>query len=320
MNKPRYRNKPIARVESLAKALKIDSNQLLYLANHANSFYHLHKRIEKPDGSFREVYSVRQELKIIHQTIVKGIFHQVYFPDYLQGAIKDHERPRSHIKAASLHASPSILVNIDISNFFPSLRSEMIFKLWKQFFNFSEPVAELLTKLTTLNGFLPQGAPTSPGLANLIFWDIEPKLVSKLQENRFKYTRYIDDIAISSKDFIEMHDLQAVLGDIFGMFANKGVKVNRKKLDISTSGHRMEVLKQIVNSGVPTLPRHERNRIRAAVHECKKSYLQDCGSEDYKKLWNSTIGRVNYLIVFHRNEAKGYLKCLETIHPKQTTL
>ena len=216
MDKPRYLKKPIGSIDSLSKALSKDKKRLISLADEADSFYYLHEKREKPDGTFREIYAAKSELKVLQKSIHERLFSNVDFPYYLQGGIKDIIIPRSHIKAVKFHKNAKLLVSMDISNFFPSLTSEVVFDIWKRFFNFPAPVAQLLTKLTTFNGTLPQGASTSQDLANLAFWDRESDVVDKLQRNGFKYTRYVDDVTVSSTTYIEMKELSPIFENIFG--------------------------------------------------------------------------------------------------------
>lgn len=315
MDKPKYQKRPIGRIDSLARVLSVDKDYLACLADQADSFYYLHKRLKKADGSFREIYGVKPELKSLHNRINRKIFFNIYFPHYLQGSIKDPDSPRNPIKAASVHINALQVVNIDIKNFFPSLSSMVIFDIWKRFFNFSEPVAEVLTKLTTFKGSLPQGASTSPSLANLAFWDRESAVVDRLQRKGFKYTRFVDDVTVSSENYTAMNDLEPIFESIFGMFSSKGVKPNRKKINISTSGHRMSVHNLNINADTPTIPSKKRSQIRAAVKDCEKKYPTHNQSEAYEKLWASTMGRVNFLNQLHTSQAKSYRERLEAVRP-----
>jgi hypothetical protein len=99
------------------------------------------------------------------------------------------------------------------------------------------------------------------------------------------------------------------------MFRSKGVKPNRNKIEISTSGHSMLVHNLNINNGVLTIPKAERSRIRAAVKECEIRYLELNKSEAYGKLWRSTKGRVVYLSQFHPADAQSYLERLQVVRP-----
>jgi hypothetical protein len=204
---------------------------------------------------------------------------------------------------------------MDISNFFPSLKEDKIFDVWKRFFNFPDSVAGLLTRITTFNGALPQGAPTSPGLANLAFWDVEDIVVNELTQNGFKYTRFVDDVTVSTTSYVPMQDLAPIFANIFDMFYKKGVKPNRNKIDISTKGHGMLVHNLNIDAGIPTIPNSERKRIRAAVKECETKFPGQSQSEEYERLWKSTIGRVAFMSQLHRDEAQTYNERLQAVKP-----
>ena len=77
-----------------------------------------------------------------------------------------------------LHVQAKTVVNLDISSFFESVSHVQVRRLWQHFFDFPPEVADLLTALTTYKGHLPRGAPASSYLGNLIFWDLEPQLVT----------------------------------------------------------------------------------------------------------------------------------------------
>jgi hypothetical protein len=315
MEKPHYTKSPIGYVESLARAISIDKDELVRLAEQADLFYYLHERKAKPNGSYREIYGVKDRLKSVQQKIVRSIYNNVSFPKYLQGSIKDKVTPRSHISNAQLHVNVRVLVHMDISNFYPSVHKEIIFDIWMRFFNFPADVAQILTKLTTYQGFLPQGAPTSSGLGNLVFWEREHEVLSELQELGFAYSRYVDDISVSTDKFIDMSKLATVFSLVFGMFRSRGVDSNRNKIDISTSGYAMTVHNLNVNGKVLTIPKDERGRIRAAVKECENKAKESRFIEEYEALWSSTYGRVMYMKQLHSSKAQSYLVRLEIIRP-----
>lgn len=310
-----YSKRPIGYIETLAKALSIETDELIRLAHQADSFYYLHKRIEKPDGSHRDIYGVKNVLKVIQQRIVRRIYNNVYFPQYLQGSIKDTDIPRSHISDAALHLNSRVLIRMDISNFYPSLLRGVILDIWKRFFNFPEDVALTLTQLTTYHGFLPQGAPTSPGLGNIAFWEEEPRIVYELREEGFEYSRLVDDISISTRQVVKIPELAPIFGRVLGMFRSKGVKPNRNKIDIATSGHSMIVHNLNVNGAILTITNREQSRIRAAVKECEDAARESRFELEYEALWRSVWGRVMYLNQLHPRLASGYLARLELTKP-----
>jgi reverse transcriptase-like protein len=213
------------------------------------------------------------------------------------------------------HTSQRVIFSEDVSNFFSSIKSEDVFKMWKFLFHFPDDVADTLTKLTTYNGFVPQGAKTSSYIANLIFWETEPRLEEKLKEKGFIYTRYVDDIKESTSRYVSNNDKNFVTSETYKMFLSIGVVPNRKKREVVTNSKRMIVHNVNVNSRKPTLSKNERNNIRAAVKQCEMIARQDRSSESYRKLYNSTSGRVSKMSRLHKTSAQKYRERLRQIRP-----
>jgi hypothetical protein len=310
-----YTKAPIGKVSSLARALSVKKPQLICLSDEADKYFYLLKSLEKPDGTRRNIYAVREPLKTIQQVINSRIIRHVSFPLYLQGSIRDRKNPRGYIADAQLHVSKRLIVRIDIENFFPSVDQNLVHCIWKRFFHFPDHVARILTRLTTYNGFLPQGAPTSPGLANLVFWDMEQSLYEELNRLGFCYSRYVDDITISTNEYTKISQLNSIFSKVFGMFAYKGVSPNRSKTDISTRGHPLKVHGLNVNLDRPTMPAKERSKIRAAVKECEAAFTIDRQDDEYESFWMSTYGRVQCMLSLKCSEASSYKSLLELVRP-----
>ena len=172
--KPSYLcDEPIRNFAALARALRLEEVVLQDAAVMANSSY---RRVVPAPGSTRETFDALGILKVIHRRIKDKIFAKVQFPDYLQGSVKH----RDYVSNARKHTNQKILICEDVKKFFPSVQAGNIEDVWCAFFAFSQPVAKLLTQLTTKDGSLPQGAITSSYLANLVLWRDEPLLHAKM--------------------------------------------------------------------------------------------------------------------------------------------
>jgi len=318
VNRPCFDGKPIASIASLARALRIHQRQLTWVIDHADQLYReLPPRI-KPDGSFRQLFNPAAQLKEIQRRINRYIFSRVSFPIYLQGGIRDKKDPRHCRVNAMLHSGAKIIVNEDISGFFPSITGQQVRNIWQYFFCFPPGIAAALTRLTTHHGQLPQGAPTSSYLANLALWKHEPATVDALSRKGIRYSRYIDDITLSSACFQNNNGKTDMVAGIRSMCDKNNFLVKRSKHRIESSGQPMRVNNLQINHGV-TLPKKERARIRAAVRSCEIHAAQDQASKEYKTIFNSTRGRVNHLRQLHRNEARLLLLRLDTCTPIQHT-
>jgi len=312
--KPRY---SIESIDILATVLGLAPQELTSLSSSAQNYYRPNRPKEKPDGRFRQTYKVLPPLDNVQQNIKKNIFYDVYFPSYLLGGIRDVENPRDYVKNASLHAQNKIFLKEDIYNFFPSIRAVLVFDIWKSFFCFPIELCKLLTNITTFKGFVPQGASTSQYLANLVFWEKEPELEHNLSHNGCVYSRYFDDITISSKEKILPAGLKQITEMVYQMLFSLRFRPKRKKRKVMTLRNRVHIHNLNINSGKPTLSRTERREIRNAVHECEVAASIDLDPQIYEKLYNSVRGRVAHLKRFHPSQAKQYIERLELIKPEK---
>ena len=315
MNPPLYKNEPIGSIQSLAAMLRIPTEALFKLAKDADDYYSPNKPQPKPNGGVRVTYTVKPLLKKVQLRIVQQIFHNVDYPLYLQGSIRDEKNPRDYINNASLHAGKRIIIREDIRNFFPSIKTPTVLRMWQYFFHFPEDVAMILTQLTTYKGCVPQGASTSSYISNLIFWDKEPQLEDQLQRQGFQYSRFVDDITISSDKFMSKQEQESLTAKVYGMLHTIEVRPNRSKRKVQTRTKKMTVHELNINSGRPTLSKQNRAKIRAAVKECEDLARFDRSSEEYKHLYQSVNGRVAVMSRLHPNEAKKYRERLQEIRP-----
>lgn len=308
-----YKNKQIGSINSLARALGLQASRLIEIAENVQDFYSPNKPEIKPNGKIRQTYSVKDPLHKIQRKILDEIISGVDFPDYLQGSIKDPDNPRDYIQNANLHAGREVILKEDISSFFPSTQENLVLRVWKYFFKFPNDVAEILTKLTTYNGAIPEGAPTSSAIANLVFWDREPNLEYELRQKSYTYSRYVDDITVSSTTRLTKKELQNITTKIYSMFISSGLKPNRKKRGVQTKNKRMRVHNLNVASGKPTLPKAERLKIRTAVRELELMSQSASSWDEIKDNYEQTKGRVNLMKRLHPHEAQKYIEKIKAI-------
>ncbi|MEC7119004.1 MAG: reverse transcriptase family protein [Pseudomonadota bacterium] len=312
---PKYDRTPIRQVASLAKALNIDVGLLHDIARKSNGMYREVK--EEKNGKIRITYDASSSLKGLHKRLKRHVLEHVIFPSYLNGSIKG----RDYKLNAQAHAGAKIVICEDISGFFPSINANKVYDVWRYFFKFGEDVSVLLTELTTLNGFLPQGAITSPYLANLVFWRDEFELVTYFSNLGLIYTRFVDDMAVSSKTFIEPETKTVIISKIIQMMRKNGCKINRKKHELLTAGKRMAVTKLTINQGVH-LSKLEQRRIRAAVEQIviQSNMVEILEVQEFLKLYLSVAGRVNHMSRFEPEKAKPLKVKLDMIKKKHIAL
>lgn len=243
----------------------------------------------------RQIHEPKHLLKKVQKRINSRIFTNVKFPPYLQGGIKDEDNPRDYYANALAHINPQFVLSLDISNFYDNIKIEHVVKVFQQLCHFSPQVAELLAKLVTYNDTVPQGAVTSSYIANLVFFENEYKIVSRLRQQGFIYTRLLDDVAISAKKKITQDKKERIIKDVAKMATKSGVCINDKKTRFATKNTKdglMEVTGLWVNHKQPKCLKKERQKVRTSVFQCEQEYKKNSTSEKFHKLWNRASGRV----------------------------
>jgi len=200
-----------------------------------------------------------------------------------------------------MHIGAKIAFAEDIANFFPSCRYDLIKNIWIGFMGFSDDVAKILTMLTTKDGRLPQGAVTSSFLANLIFWNYEPSLVERLNARGLRYSRYVDDVSVSSQRRLQVSEQSRLIGEIYGMLLHHDFQPKRSKHEVFTSGKSMRTTKLLSNKRV-ALPPEQRHNIRAAVYALEKRMASGDDSSAIAKELARVASRVGRLGSFHSKE------------------
>jgi retron-type reverse transcriptase len=310
--KPAYQCKPIGSVASLAKALGLPLPHIVELANRASLLYREAKPIVKPDGSIRQPLDAKGPLKELHRRLKERVFSKVDYPRYLTGSIRD----RDYVVNAELHVGSSIIICEDITNFFPTVSSVAIYDIWHYFFCFPREVAEILTSLTTKDGCLPQGAIPSSYLANLALWRKEPQIQQKFEAQGIVYSRYVDDIAISSKSYLDKETQTAIVSEVYGMLSSEGLKAKRKKHETHTPSRRMLTTKLVVNKKV-SLPDEKRSNLRAAVFQVEELSRDGLLGPESLKLLSSVSSKIGQMKRLHPTQGASLQKRLRAVREQQ---
>ncbi|MEK9845709.1 retron St85 family RNA-directed DNA polymerase [Thalassospira sp.] len=217
--------------------------------------------ILKKDGTRREIDTPRTYLKVVQWWILDNILHKIPLPEYVFGFVPG----RSAIQNATFHAKTKHVLNVDIKDFFPSISKGQVVTIFTSI-GYSVPVAEMLADLCCYNDRVPQGAPTSPALANLVLSNLDHELHHLAKATGCKYSRYADDLTFSSERRIEMSFFEAVKSAV----RRYGFSLKSSKTRFSGRGNRMEVTGVVINDTLQP-PRKWRKNTRAKIHTLKNA-------------------------------------------------
>jgi len=318
---PHYPHKPIASIEALASTLGIHPKLLQDLAKNVDDSYtdfiikSINKKGEEKD---RNVCEPKHELKKLQKRINSRIFEKVEYPDYLQGGVKDEKNPGDYVANAKRHAHANQIICIDIRQFYPNIKSEYVANIFQYFLKFSPEVSEILTRLVTYHGRVPQGGCTSSYIANLIFYDTEYLLVSEVQKHNIQYSRLLDDITLSTQGSFTKEQEAFFITKIAAMFKKYDLKINTKKTKIehrSNPDVNFEVTGLWIGHKKPKARKDERRFIRQLVFMCEREYKKNRFSNEYHVRWNEASGKVAKLQRLDHVQAKKLRERLGLILP-----
>ena len=285
--------KPILSSQDLAWRLGIPLPKLLKVARQINKHYREWSTIDHQKGKARNFKVPDTELKQIQQRILRKVLADFQLPVGAHGGVKGRS-PRTN---AERHLGKSLVVNIDIRDFFPSVDHRQVAKMFHREFGCGRQTTWLLTRLTTVNGQLPQGAPTSTMVANILLaGPVDVPTNQRATEDDIEFTRFVDDITLSGAR------ADSLVNETAKSVSRIGLRTwrKRKKLKITPRSRRQEVTGLTVNSTTgPSIPRYKRARIKAAIHQ-----LAAVSSKDHKQSLASIKGRLTYLGQFNPGSAK----------------
>lgn len=189
----------------------------------------------------RHIVAPSRKLKERQRWILKNILSCVEIKDCVHGFVKG----KSIVTNAKCHVAKKEILCLDISDFFPSTKLSKVIDVFKKL-GYIDAVAEYLATLCTYNGELPQGAPTSPALSNIIFTTIDEQLMLFAKENDLTYTRYADDLTFSTNS----NNIEEFIDEIECIINEFGYTLNKNKTHIMKDNYRKMVTGLVVNETV----------------------------------------------------------------------
>jgi hypothetical protein len=216
--------------------------------------------VPKRSGGTRVLFVPDAATKALQRRLLRSVIGRAR----VHPAAHGFERGRSIVSNAAPHARRAVVVRMDVIDFFGSTSARRVRRLFRVL-GWDAETAELLTRLTTHEGGLPTGAPTSPRLANLVNVLLDARLAGLADALGARYTRYADDLTFSFE-----RDDHAALADLLGATRRiaraHGYRLHvERKLQIRRRHHRQTVTGLVVNDRV-ALPRQRRRWLRAVEH------------------------------------------------------
>lgn len=251
--------------------------------------------IPKKSGGEREVFAPNPQLKFVQRRLAKKL-SDIYREENsckrsFENVSHGFEKNCNILTNSRIHKRKRYILNLDISNFFDSFNFGRVrgFFIKNKYFKFSEEQATIIAQLTCYDGKLPQGAPTSPLIANLIFNIVDMRIIKLAKKYRLNYTRYADDLSFSTNNRKFGSDYPKFINQIEYLLDKSGFKINNSKTRFQEHNRRQEVTGIIVNDKL----------------NAKKTYIKDT-----RAMANSLYCNGEYFL--NSKNKKGDLETLES--------
>ena len=284
----------ISKHTQLASAVNLTVPQLkglCYQQEVASNIPYTHFTINKRNGTPRQIWSPIPRLKFVQRWILENILNNLM----THGAAHGFVRGKSIVTNATVHCNSALLIKLDVKDFFPSVHWRRVKGVFRHA-GYPEQIATLLALLCTesprqmvqQNGktyyvalsdrALPQGAPTSPALTNIVCLNLDRRLTGLAEKIGLRYSRYADDLTFSlpanstsiknaAQPSDHNHLIGQLLGSVHKILQEEGFILNNDKTRVIRMGNQHNVTGMVVNGeGVPRVPRKINRMLRASLH------------------------------------------------------
>lgn len=281
----------------LAYELGLPRKELFLLSKNPTEHYKL-IMLRKSGGGLRYINAPDKTLKGVQKRILKKILNNIEVSPYAIAYI-DGKKLRDN---AEPHIKHKYLLKMDITDFFGSIT---YFQVVSSVFNkkrFPVQIGAMLTSLCCLEEVVPQGAPTSPMISNIVMKSFDDAMGGWCKKRGITYTRYCDDLTFSADT-----PLYGVYKKAEKMLYKRGFEVNELKTKFISNASSQRVTGLVVNEKV-SVPKEYKKQLRQELYYAVKYGLADSiikgnkteflcrGNPDIVRYYNQLIGKLNYLL------------------------
>jgi len=317
----------LATPADLARALVITIPELRWLSFHSEAMERMHYvnfEIAKRSGGTRVLSAPHAKLSAAQQWILREILEKLPTEPEAHGFVRE----RSTVTNARPHVGRDRVVNLDLSDFFPTITFRRVRGLFRRI-GYSPAVATLLALLCTeaprravvYDGStywvaigtraLPQGACTSPAISNQIARHLDRRLAGMAAKHRWTYTRYADDLTFSC-DASNDDSVGRLMASVRHIVEEEGFAVNPRKGRVQRRGGRQTVTGIVVNEKL-SIAREEVRRLRAILHGASKTGLAAQNRENVPNYEQWLRGKIAYVHMVDPVKGDRLLRQLEEL-------
>lgn len=251
--------------------------------------------IPKKNGGMREINAPLEELKDIQIKLTEALYkHKEKGREKKNNISHAFERQKNIITNAKIHRNKRFVLNIDLEDFFESFHFGRVRGFFNKNSNFLLPieVATVIAQISCYQGSLPQGAPSSPIITNLICEILDFRIMRVAKKYKLHYTRYADDLTFSTNDKKFLNLQERFYNEIFEEIERAGFNINEKKTRLQCKDSRQVVTGLVVNKKI-NVNRVYYKETRAMAHQLYKQGSFEINGEP--ATLNQLEGRLSFI-------------------------
>ncbi|NJS10001.1 MAG: tetratricopeptide repeat protein [Microcoleus sp. CSU_2_2] len=314
--------------EDIAQAMGVSVKGLRFLAFSRKKSHYIRFQIPKKTGGNRKISAPTHLLKKSQKWILENILENIQLHEAAHGFRLKH----SIVTNAEHHVGKEVIINIDLKDFFPSISYRRVKGLFKSF-GYSETASTIFGLICTepkikeveVNGkiefllswterYLPQGAPTSPAITNILCSRLDRRLHSMAKQYGFDYTRYADDLTFSASG--------ESLDNICNIFQNtrfiveqEDFEINEQKTRVIRKFRQQEVTGIVVNEKL-NISREKLKNFRAVLYQIEKDGLEGHNWGQSEDIIASIEGFANFVSMVNPEKGAKFKEQIDRIKEK----
>lgn len=268
----------------LSDIMKLSEQTLYHLSYRVERFYKI-VRIPKKSGGFRNLACPSEDLKAVQAWILRNILDKLRTEESATG----FKSGMGIFENVQRHAENLYILCMDIEDFFPSTPRKHVYNLFRSL-GYNKHISLVLTNYCTYKDGLPQGGVTSPALSNILNIRLDRRISGYTNRKNIIYTRYADDITLSSNNVEKLIKAKEVIKKII---EDEGYKVNDKKTRILRPGARRKVTGLIISDKKQFgIGKQTKRILRAKIHHLETKVTN---KDEYYKLRAHIMGWMAFL-------------------------
>lgn len=261
-------------IEALQKQSGVSVANLQWLALTASHRYKTYE-IPKRTGGTRTIHHPSRALKGVQRWISKFLFRQL--PVH-QSAMA-YTKGSGILRNAEAHLHSSFTVRMDFEDFFPSFNQEGVERFLRfcnreSFVDISDADIEFIGRIVCRYGHLTIGAPSSPSLTNVMMYSFDRQIADLAERRKLIYTRYADDLFLSSFEANNLSDIPDIISSIVKTFPFAPLKINNDKTAYLSRRYARRITGLVLTpDNKISIGRDNKREIKSLVHRYKYGSL-----------------------------------------------